>query len=145
MSSIESIVTSVLWVLITVTNNGTIHQESGFQNRALCEDAISIARYGKTVAEYKEDERMAREKRQKSDNEWRAAHPPREPKTAIEKSEVKSEKLWAGSDGCGHTENGLIYDDPPTCFSMGPSWSPHAGDNEIKYARCLPEPPEDEP
>lgn len=48
---------AALWVLITVTNTGAVHQESGFHSRAVCEDAISIAKTGKTVAEEQEAER----------------------------------------------------------------------------------------
>jgi len=131
---------ATFWVLITVTTGGVIHQESGFTNEAICEDAVSIARYGQTVAEYKEAQRRADEARKLRDEKWRAAHPPREPKTKEEKEIVKRTYGWGGNGSiCGHSKDGLIYDDECLLgsYTMG---SYITSDNAIKFARCLPDP-----
>ena len=149
----SNIIGASVWVLITVTNAGAIHQESGFRNQALCEDAISIAKYGKTVAEHTEDQREAAAAWKQRKDEWRVKHPPREPKTDAERELIKKGDCstywlldcvgtdWGSLGGvCSHTENGLIYEDD--CASDNRSTIFFSGNNgnEIKFARCLPDP-----
>lgn len=141
--NIESLGGAALWVLITVTNAGVVHQEPGFTSKALCEDAISIARYGKTVAEHEKDE-SEEEKRQRdaaiarrtAEATWRYDHPPR-------RATATTPILNYGFQRCSHSKKGWIYDDPPErCLGTIDSRPTLTLTSEdvVKFARCLPDP-----
>lgn len=136
---------ATLWVLITVATGGAVHQVPGFHSQPICEDALSIAKYGMTVAEHEADERRREAALKKEVDAWRAEHPPR-PAT---KAELEGgAEVWAGTQGCGHQKDGLIYDDPcpneagfiwiwPSGETYTRSWPART---EIRFARCLPDP-----
>lgn len=76
------------WILISVTSGGAVHETSSFPSRALCEDALSIAKTGLTVTEKKAaDDNTAREGR-RLEEAWRSAHPPRPPRNELERQLV---------------------------------------------------------
>lgn len=131
---------AAVWVLITVTNGGAVHQETGFRTQAICEEAISLALYRKTLAEHEQDLKQ----RQQQEGKWLTESLTRFPKTDYEKDALNySKSSWGDRGICLHAKNGLIYEEQRPCSNpVGYKWI-IGGDNEIIYARCLPDPGEE--
>ena len=138
---------ATIWTLITVTNAGNVHQESGFQSKALCEDAISIAKTGLTVSEVTDRDNRAKEEARRKREEWSATHPARQPISAKEKEDINSRRTSDGTctpimDVSSHisiTKDCLIQENDHT-LPYGLSSAvvyPGNQNNEIKYARCV--------
>lgn len=120
------------WLLFTVTGSGNV-STAGFPTKALCEDGARLALTGHTVAENKEIEA----KNERDLEAWHAAHPPRAPKTEMEKELVKDRGVYGDSSGVcmSVTTDGLVQDEPP-CAMFG-YVSGTSQDTSFKVARCF--------
>lgn len=120
------------FILIAVTYGGNV-SSSGYPTLNACHEAKSIATTGLTI----EANQAAADKADAARKAFYAAHPPRQPHTDGERSDVSYPGMMTwGLGGIGYsvTSEHLIQDEPPTngaviTFQDG---------NTIKYAACVP-------
>lgn len=127
------------FTLITVTNQGEVFHAKGFDTLRMCEQAKSVAVYGRTIEQLEAARKAERELEAKQDAVWLAAHPPR-------KASANEAKGGSWTDCAGnvckywHVENGLTYEGRPMYISLTHQQGAH---EEIKHAECVIEPPKE--
>lgn len=122
---------AAVWVLLTVSH-GVVHQESGFHSQHICEEAASLAKYGRSAAEHKADEKANLRAHEERILHWYATHlaKPHEGNIMFRESI---------SDGdCSYIEGGVYgaveYNDPG-CTRP----NLHASDipTKVDFAKCF--------
>lgn len=140
----------MIWALIVVTGAANVNVSTGYPNKTLCEDAASIARTGKTVAEQKAADEAEMARRAKLDREYEEGHPPRQPTKDDEQqcTRYRADGSWAGGvlyvggNDCYISEkDGLTHFSRQSfvTFSNGG----YDAAREIKYAKCVLVDPKD--
>lgn len=127
------------FTLITVTNQGEVFHAKGFDTLRMCEQAKSVAVYGRTIEQLEDDRKREDERQAKLDAEWRAKHPPR-------KATAKDGGEGSGCSGngvvtiCTRVKDGMFYEDRPSRFLSYTEFPP-SDRISIKHAECVIEPP----
>jgi hypothetical protein len=106
---------AAVWVLVTVTNGGEVRQTPDFISEYSCRQAQSIVETGRTMEENRERMDRAAAESKKREEDWRAAHPPREPANDDERSMVKAwrenkKKCQDRGDNSKACINAYVYD-----------------------------------
>jgi hypothetical protein len=132
---------NMIWALIIVTGAANVNVSTGYPNKAICEDAISIVKTGMTVIEKKSSDEADKVREARLDQEFLAANPPR---PTIKQDEGKCGKVnksgvtyFSGQYSCTIDE-----DTNTTSFNRNP-WVTTTSigivdpDRAIKYAKCV--------
>lgn len=64
-----------IWALIVVSGTANVSFSTGYPSKALCEDAISIAKTGRTVIEEKSEQEKQKIASLRAKQEWLDANP----------------------------------------------------------------------
>jgi len=139
----------MIWALIIVTGTASVNVSTGYPNKALCEDAISIARTGMTVMEKKSADEADRVREARLDQEFAEAHPTRPPTKDDEKKCPHYNKnggiaIMTGSVNCYiDDDDGMIHFTRHSFFSVTSGSNYYDPAREIKYAKCVLVDPKD--
>jgi len=130
---------NLIWALIVVSGSANVSLSTGYPSKALCEDAISIARTGMTLAEKKAHDEAERDRRAKELKAYQDAHPARATKPSDKKECFDN---TSGDRGYGSSAAFCVMEsDGMTRFYQNNSvWSysiSTSPDREIKYAKCV--------
>lgn len=132
---------NLIWALIIVTGAANVNVSTGYPNKALCEDAISIAKTGRTWIEQKSYLEAEKIREDRLEQEFQDAHPSR-PAT---EDDIKKCTMFSGSLSGFRTRLGW----DPICFVdvetnitsfIRPNTAPKIDDDpasKIKFARCV--------
>lgn len=130
---------NLVWALIIVSGTANVSFSSGYPSKELCEDAVSIAKTGMTVAEKKAADDAQQARRTKAAQEYQEAHPPREP-TAEDRKQCFDNRAglvlgWGStSDSCSIEKDGLTHFQAAEGYFGTSTYNQAA---EIKYAKCV--------
>lgn len=130
---------NLIWALIVVSGTANVSLSSGYPSKALCEDAMSIARTGMTVEEKKASDDAERAGRARAAQVYQDAHParattPADKKTCHDNTSGGS-AFGSSSDFCVMEKDGMtrFYPGAMSSWSVGP----YLPEREIKYAKCV--------
>lgn len=127
---------NLVWALIVVSYTANVSFSTGYPTEAICQDAMSIARTGYTVAEKAATDRRDSEAAKKRVAEYQEKNPARSTQPGDEKKcfDGRTFPNSFGSSGsyCAMENDGMtrFYPTSLSVFSGGSS-------SEIKFAKCV--------
>lgn len=130
---------NMIWALIVVTGAGSVSFSSNYPNKAICEDAISMARTGMTVEERKASDARSKQARQEGIRKYQEAHPTRPTKAEDEKNCFDGRTgsgFGFGSSGsyCIMERDGQTRFYPMNVATFNTTYN---ATSEVKYAKCV--------